>query len=151
MIQSLNEAMTQRWRWILLGALLIAALLPGCESDSVPTPPAQFGVDQVEAAYAQRRSGLMVEVTGHVEQLLPDDTEGTPHQRFILGLSNGRTLLVAHNLVLAERVPVLTGDRVAVRGQYEWNPEGGVLHWTHEDPEGDRPGGWIILNGKRYQ
>lgn len=145
--------MTQQWRRILLGALLIAALILGgfgCESGSDTALQTLSEVDKVETAFKQRRSGLMVEVKGRVEQLLPDDAEGTPHQRFIIKLANGRTLLVAHNLMLADRVPALTGDHVIVRGQYEWNPEGGMLHWTHDDPEGDRLGGWIILNGERY-
>ncbi|MBM4117331.1 DUF3465 domain-containing protein [bacterium] len=41
------------------------------------------------------------------------------------------------------------GDALSARGEYEWNPEGGVLHWTHRDPEGRRPGGWIERAGRR--
>lgn len=137
--------------WVA-SVVMAAALVAACDSRSDPQAlHDQSGVNAVEAAYEQQRSGVMVEVSGQVGRLLPDDTEGTPHQRFILDLSNGQTLLIAHNLSLAKRVPVLVGDRVTVRGQYEWNPEGGVLHWTHDDPDGDRRGGWIILDGERYR
>jgi len=74
--------------------------------------------------------------------------EGDRHQRFILRLSSGQTLLIVHNLDLAPRAPVERGSRATVRGEYEWNEQGGVIHWTHHDPDGRRPGGWIRV-GKR--
>lgn len=101
------------------------------------------GEAAVAEAFEQRRSNLWVEVTGTVERLLPDDLEGARHQRFILALSSGQTLLIVHNLDLAPRAPVERGSRVTVRGEYEWNEQGGVIHWTHHDPDGRRPGGWI--------
>lgn len=107
--------------------------------------------DRVEALFRAERSDEVVEVAGRVDRQLSDDTEGSPHQRFILRLATGRTLLVAHNIDLADRVPLETGDAVRVRGEYEWNAEGGVLHWTHHDPRGRRPGGWIEWNGTRYR
>ncbi len=58
---------------------------------------------------------------------------------------------MAHNVDLAPRLPLAAGDALSARGEYEWNPEGGVLHWTHRDPEGARPGGWIEHAGRRYQ
>ncbi|MGH9381589.1 MAG: DUF3465 domain-containing protein [Thermoanaerobaculia bacterium] len=93
--------------------------------------------------FAERRSDEMVEVEGVVERTLSDDRRGSPHQRFILRLANGMTLLVAHNIALAPRVDLAPGDRVRVRGEYAWNPEGGVVHWTHADPDGDHPPGWV--------
>ncbi len=104
----------------------------------------------VEAAFDARVSGRVLEIEAEVERLLADDLEGSRHQRFIVRLESGRTLLVAHNIDLASRVPVEVGDRVEIRGQYEWNERGGVVHWTHHDPQGRRPGGWIRHGGEQW-
>lgn len=81
-------------------------------------------------------------------RLLPDD--GQHHQRFVLRVASGETFLIAHNIELAERVPVSLGDRVRFRGAYEWNDQGGTVHWTHRDPMGRADGGWIEFRKKRY-
>lgn len=87
-----------------------------------------------------------------VKRILPDDHEGSLHQRFIVELSSGQTLLIAHNIDIAPRIPGLRlGDEVAFRGEYDWNPEGGVIHWTHHDPNARHPGGWLKHKGKTYQ
>jgi len=83
---------------------------------------------------------------------LPDDTSGSRHQRFILKLSSGQTLLVAHNIDLAPRISSLrVGDAVQFYGEYEWNQKGGVLHWTHRDSRGSHVAGWLRHQGKTYQ
>jgi hypothetical protein len=107
--------------------------------------------EAIERAFRERRSDLWVEAGGVVEKRLTDDRKGSRHQRFILRLENGRTLLVAHNIDLAERVPLREGDRVLLRGEYEWNDRGGVVHWTHHDPDGRHAGGWIEHEGRRYR
>jgi len=43
------------------------------------------------------------------------------------------------------------GDSVAFKGEYEWNAEGGVIHWTHRDPEGAHVAGWLKHNGQTSQ
>ncbi|MEZ6195526.1 MAG: DUF3465 domain-containing protein [Planctomycetota bacterium] len=106
---------------------------------------------KIEALFRDRESGVVVETEGTVVTLLRDDNEGSRHQLFILKLATGITVKVSHNIDLAPRVPVEKGDRIRIRGQYEWNDKGGVLHWTHHDPGGRRPGGWIELDGKRYR
>lgn len=137
----------QSARWWATALLLALVGLLVAVREFGPWPGrvgATAGVDLVAEAFRDRRSGFMVEVEGTVTRLLRDDLEGSPHQRFILELEGGHTLLVAHNLDLADRVPVSAGDRTAVRGQYEWNERGGVLHWTHHDPSGRRlDTGWI--------
>ena len=81
-----------------------------------------------------------------MKRLISDDHEGSRHQRFILQQS----LLIAHNIDLADRVPVGMGDRIQFRGMYEWNDLGGLVHWTHHDPQGVEDGGWIRYRRKIY-
>lgn len=129
----------------ILGAIALAQ--DQCVGDPAPTAG---GVAQVERAFRERRS-VWVEIEGQVVRTLSDDNEGSRHQRFIIELDNGQTLLVSHNIDLAPRVPVGVNDRVTVRGEYVWNERGGLMHWTHHDPRGDRVGGWIALRGETYR
>jgi len=109
------------------------------------------GDQAIEDAFAGRRSGVWVEASGTIERLLPDDRSGSRHQRFIVRLSNGRTLLFAHNVDLAPRVPLEAGSWIRFRGMYEWSEPGGTVHWTHHDPDGGHAGGQIELEGRRYR
>jgi Protein of unknown function (DUF3465) len=101
-----------------------------------------------------QRSGQMVELQARVVKLLPDDNDGSRHQRFLLAIdyepSPTDSVLVAHNIDLAPRVPIEEGSVIRIFGQYEWNDRGGVLHWTHHDPRGRHAEGWIELDGVRY-
>lgn len=114
---------------------------------------ARSASDEVLArAFRQRTSNIQVEGRGVVSRLLSDDDDGSRHQRFIVALASGQTLLIAHNIDLAPRVAGLrTGDVVSFSGEYEWNARGGVIHWTHRDPQGRHPAGWIKHNGKIYR
>jgi hypothetical protein len=106
----------------------------------------------LEHAFVNRLSNLQIEGQGAVVKVLPDDHDGSRHQRFIVRLDSGRTLLVAHNIDLARRIENLqVGDIVAFHGEYEWNPKGGVIHWTHHDPQGRHTAGWIRHDGQTYQ
>jgi len=118
------------------------------QDDASLVPAAADGV--IEQAIAGQRSGVWVDTDGRITRLLADDNEGSRHQRFILALDSGDTVLVAHNIDLAERIPLGKGDRIAVRGRYEWNERGGVIHWTHHDPDGRIQGGWVVLDNVRY-
>jgi hypothetical protein len=113
-------------------------------------PSGQAGAPAPEPS-AAAKSGEWLLVTGTVRRILSDDKVGSRHQRFIIQVSDHRTLLIAHNIDLARRVPVTSGDVVTVRGRYEANERGGVLHWTHHDPDGFGPGGWIEHKGQRYK
>ncbi len=148
-------------------ALLLAALLavvwyfnrePAAQysemsSGRVSTPSArESGADAIAEAYANRADGLQVTGEGTVSRLLADDEEGGRHQRFILRLGSGQTLLVAHNIDLAPRIDsIQVGDTVTFNGVYEWNDRGGVIHWTHHDPQGQHEAGWLRHRGRTYQ
>jgi len=130
---------------VVVGAYYIFNEDPG----TAPSPPTR---SSIETLFDERFDGSMIESAGIVERVLPDDTDGSRHQRFILKLDNGQTLLVAHNIDLASRLEGLKrGATVKFRGQYEVNDRGGVVHWTHHDPRDERPGGWLEYNGKRYR
>lgn len=103
-------------------------------------------------AYQAQQSGVQLGGEGVVDRVLPDDDNGSRHQRFILRLASGQTLLIAHNIDIAPRIEALrSGDRVVFYGQYEWNAEGGVIHWTLHDPDGRHVSGWLKYNGMVYQ
>jgi len=107
--------------------------------------------DPIARAFASRASDIQVEGEGAVIRVLEDDLNGARHQRFIVQLASGQTLLITHNIDIAPRVDALeVGDSVRFNGEYVWNEKGGVVHWTHHDPRGRHVAGWLIHNGKTY-
>ena len=149
---------------LLIAALAVAAYFvllppPGAQGrpESLDNPAIASVVDEssdsvLENAFVHRLSNQQLGGRGTVIKLLADDNNGSRHQRFIVRLNSGRTLLIAHNIDLAQRIDSLrVGDEVSFYGEYEWNPKGGVLHWTHHDPQGRHPGGWIRHDGQSYQ
>lgn len=141
---------------LLLAFVLIAAVYGGWtqldfRDRTVSRSTAGNDAALVEAI-GHRRSNVLVEGEGVVEKILPDDNNGSRHQRFILRLPTGQTLLIAHNIDLASKIPTLRpGDTVLFRGEYEWNRKGGVIHWTHRDPSGHHTGGWLKHCGQVYE
>ena len=106
----------------------------------------------LKSAFDNKISGIQVEGSGKVTKILPDDIQGSRHQRFILTLNSKQTLLIAHNIDLAPKIESLkVGDHVRFYGVYEWNSKGGVIHWTHHDPNGRHEDGWLNHGGKLYQ
>jgi hypothetical protein len=142
---------------VLIGIVLAAVYFGGVRSGFLPgeqdAGTSANGANQaLTAALENHQSNVQVQGTGHVTRVLPDDTEGSPHQRFIVQLASGQTVLVAHNIELASRVASLkAGDSVEFNGEYEWNERGGVIHWTHRDPRGSHVDGWIKHQGHTYQ
>jgi hypothetical protein len=144
-------------KWVVL--LSISVLSGVGYGVSGPIPPAAAqnaneaaGDALLRKAFRERLSNLQVEGGGVVTQVLPDDQDGSRHQRFIVRLRSGQTLLIAHNIDLAPRVASLKErDSVSFHGEYEWNAKGGVIHWTHRDPAGRHEAGWVRHKDRIYQ
>ena len=106
----------------------------------------------VDDLYKSQTSHVQTEDKGVVVKVLKDDTKGLKHQKFLVKVASGQTVLFAHNLDLAPRVEdIKAGDEVGFRGEYIYNPKGGVVHWTHHDPSGKHFPGWIKHNGHTYE
>jgi hypothetical protein len=114
-------------------------------------PAAALDDREVIADQANQQSKVEVTVVARVKKLLPDDTRGLQHQKFLLILSNGTTVLIANDLTYGQRVPIQAGDVVKIHGEYIWNRLGGLIHWTHRSDNPRHESGWIEFNGQTYQ
>jgi len=139
-----------------IAAVVVCALF-WADCGSAVRPSEHKGVaggddSPIGRAFKNETSGVQVEDEGVVTRILADDLDGSRHQRFILRLATGQTVLIAHNIDLAPRIAGLReGDSVRFHGEYAWNPEGGVVHWTHRDPEMRHVAGWLKHGGRTYQ
>jgi hypothetical protein len=141
-------------------ALRVEAPVPAAEQPAlrVPLPERPVVAEPVrerslsaEDAFRQRLNKVWLSGEGVVIKVLPDDEKGSRHQRFILRLPSGQTLLIAHNIDVAPRVPGLkNGDTVRYYGEYIWNDKGGLVHWTHRKSASE-PAGWLEKDGRRYE
>jgi len=127
------------------------AQAPAPTRETAPSGVPGGGEDAIEAAFKARRSKVWVESEGVVSRLLPDDRRPPRHQQFLLRLPSGRTLKVAHNVDQAPKLPLRVGDPLRFRGRYEYDPRGGVLHWTHRDRRHRDRGGWLEHGGRIYR
>ncbi|MDO9365031.1 MAG: DUF3465 domain-containing protein [Methylotenera sp.] len=144
----------------LLFAIFLALALGACKQpDANNTQPVaitgsavtEVSNSAVEQAFTAKLSDVQVSGKGFVIKLLADDNKGSRHQKFLVKINARQTLLFAHNIDLAPRVPLQIGDEVTFNGEYVYNPKGGVIHWTHRAPQGNHEAGWVMLNGKKYQ
>lgn len=127
-------------------------LIPEVPSSNTQPSIAQPSSAETSTRSEQWRAGQQVKGSGRVVRVLSDDNDGSRHQRFILEMNSGQTILVAHNIDLAPRISSLTaGDTVEFYGEFETNSQGGVIHWTHHDPQGRHVAGWLEHRGRRYQ
>ena len=141
--------------------LLLALFGVACERAPTTALVAELQQSQVATqsdntalvqAFKNKKSDIFVEGSGVVKKLLADDNKGSRHQKFLVTISDEQTLLFAHNIDLAPRLDALAvGDALSFRGEYVYNPKGGVMHWTHHDPQGGNKVGWIKHNGKVYE
>lgn len=119
-------------------------------NSSQGNPDYRQAVSKIRDSASNPDAKFWTTIQGTVVKLLKDDREGDQHQRFLIRVAPDITLLVAHNIDLAQRIPVQAGATVVISGEYIWNNKGGLMHWTHHDPRG-RKGGWIEFAGKRYE
>ncbi|MEJ1962381.1 MAG: DUF3465 domain-containing protein [Gammaproteobacteria bacterium] len=137
---------------LVLGVLVWQAVQKRDSHQSTSAPTTEATEDRQFRRDEQPRAGTRFRGEGVVVKVLPDDTQGSRHQRFIVRLGSGQTVLIAHNIDLAPRVAGLSaGDTVSFAGEYEANDKGGIVHWTHHDPSGRHEAGWIKHQGNTYQ
>lgn len=157
-----NAALRLPWKFATLFLCACCCFFsPGCRQQShSPSETGSAAVQRhtltdfrvLENAYHTRQSNLQVTQQGVIIKVLADDDEGARHQRCIVELPSRQRLLIAHNIDIAPRIPGLVkGESLTFHGEYEWNRKGGVIHWTHHDPEGRHEGGWIVYQGKTYE
>lgn len=137
----------------LLAIGLCAAPAIGCSAAGRP-PSASASADDaaIAADFANHRSNVEVTADGVVVRLFGDRSSSTgTHEQFIIRLTApNMTVEVEHNISIGTRVPVAEGDRVIVHGEYIWNSQGGLIHFTHHDPQGTHEDGYITDNGTTY-
>lgn len=152
-------------RFIVFMLLLLTVACSQTEQSSFTAiEPEQINVERLDDAqyqtqypsasdlFARKANDVMVDGVGQVVKLLNDDNKGSRHQRFLVEIADGQTLLFAHNIDLALRIDSLkVGDKIEFRGEYSYNPKGGIVHWTHLDPRNQHVAGWIKHNGIMYQ
>ena len=145
---------------LVYGLLLTLALcacdqpkqLPQVNADQIAVSKVAFTNNAaIEEAYATQKSDIQVSGSGLVAELLADDNNGSPHQRFLVKINATQTLLFAHNLDLSSHIPLQVGDEISLSGEDVYNPKGGVVHWTHRDPKSQHMAGWVLVHGKKYQ
>lgn len=138
---------------ILIVLFLICSLFgSACASGLQPSTQTTRSDDELGRAFAAKARNVQVTGEGTVIRILADDLDGSRHQRFIVRVASGQTVLIAHNIDLAPRVSDLKeGDSVSFYGEYIWNEKGGTVHWTHHDPQGKHVAGWIKYKGRTYQ
>ena len=131
--------------------LIMAALAYGSTHLSCGKKSGPLQQGDLAQAHASKLSDVLVQSEGRVRMVMRDDTRGSRHQHLLVEVPEGFTVKIAHNIDLAPRVPAVVGEKLEFRGVYEFNEKGGVVHWTHHDPDGKHPGGWIKHRGKVYE
>ena len=73
------------------------------------------------------------------------------HEQFDVRGDDGSGFRVVDNVSIAPRVPAHPGDRVTVQGELvRARSPLPIVHWTHHDPGGRHPDGFVSLNGRVY-
>ena len=144
---------------VIVTFLPVLASIFGCSTQGEQTAQAeqqtyfdsntQTSADQeVLDAQSKQQSKVHVTFEAVVYKLLPDDTQGIPHQKFLLRLSNNTTVLIAHNTNLGSYLNIQPGDVVDVSGEYIWNKKGGLVHYTHPSTSRYKQDGYIKVRSR---
>jgi len=143
-----RRAASLRHRALALGFILLSSA--GC-SGAVTEKPDNA---HVCALYASGTSGAEVLAEGTVvAELGTSNGPSGEHEGFLLRLTRQCDLMlrVETNVDITGPVPLRPGETVIVKGQFEDDPTGGVIHWTHHDPEGRHVAGYVLAGGKYYE
>lgn len=96
--------------------------------------------------------------SGHAEVYVPDativrvlgerDSRSGLHEGFVIRVHD-RTFRVEDNVNITGPIPMQRGQAVSLLGQLECDDL--VIHWTHRDPRGRHPSGYVKVNGRLYE
>ena len=77
----------------------------------------------------------------------------SPHEGFLMRLGSSCHVIVRveANTDYTGSFALAPGEAVVVKGEYEFYPRGGVIHWTHRDPHGRHEGGYVSVGGHTYE
>ena len=123
------------------------------------TACAHAGTDDTNAevynAWRDGRSHIEATAGGSVARLLGvRNGPSGMHEGFLLHLrgasGHGLTIRVEDNIDITGPIPLREGDEVEARGEYIYDPRGGVMHYTHHDPRGRHAAGYLRVHGKLY-
>jgi hypothetical protein len=140
-----SAAMTAAARNLI--AATAASALAACTATPSPNDAALC------AAYAGGRSGVEVVADGTVTRVLGiQQGRVSPHEGFLFRLASGCSVVVRVevNTDFTGPIPLTGGERVVVKGEYEYYPRGGVIHWTHRDPRGRHDNGYVEAGDRSY-
>ena len=122
------------------------AALPDCKDLKGSVLPNT--VDQLKVVMRSNTNRPQVMISGVITQILPEDHNGLPHQKYTLTVAGNIKLLIVSNLDFG-RVPLTLGTTISVCGEFK-NIGQGMIHWTHFDPHGGHPDGFTIVDGQLY-
>lgn len=131
----------------VLAAVTAAAALAACAATQSPNDAALC------AAYTAGRSHVEVVADGTVTRIFGvRQGRVSPHEGFLFRLGSGCSVIVRveANTDFTGPIPLTPGQHVTVKGEYEYYPIGGVIHWTHRDPRGRHEGGYVATGGHIY-
>ena len=135
------------------GVLAVLAFVVGCAGENA-SDTAQNRL--VYDAWRSQRSHVEVTASGSVARIFGIHVGPSgAHEGFLLHLAGaegrGLTVRVEDNVDLTGPLDLAEGQSVEVRGEYIFDPRGGIVHYTHRDPRGRHAAGYVRVGDKFYQ